>query len=110
MVFNVFFSSVSSASLDDSGNSGRTSGNVYAQNLDLHLQTTDADDVPPRSASPNSNEFFQPEPALLDIAAGAGSHSEPLMSPQETLAPDNSFVYRYVKIEIILFSKILLLW
>merc|ERR1712241_1444311 len=85
--------SESSVDLDDSGSSS-----VYAQNLDLHLQTTDnTDDVPPRALEDpeqRANEFFQPEPTLLDIASGVGQPSEPLLSPQETLAPDNSFVYR----------------
>lgn len=65
-------------------------GGVYAQNLDLHLHATDGD-VPPRDSSrPPSTEFFQPEPTLLDIATGAGA--DQASSPQETLAPDNSFV------------------
>ena len=76
-------------------------GNVYAQNLDLHLHTTD-DDVPPRGEDPEqrTNEFFQPEPTLLDIAAGAeGQLNEPPMSPQETLVPETTFVHRLVKID-----------
>lgn len=75
------------------------SGNVYAQNLNLHLHTTDPTDedvnIPPLSEDPGPNEFFQPEPTLLAIATEAeGERIDQLMSPQETLAPDNSFVHR----------------
>ena len=40
----------------------------------------------------SNNEFFQPEPALLDIADGTNSSN----LPQEIVAPDNNF-YRAVE-------------
>ncbi len=67
------------------GTSGSTGGQAYAQNLDLNMQSI-SDEVAAVSAQ-NSNEFYQPESTLLDIADSAA-----VASPMETHPPDSAFV------------------
>ena len=45
-------------------------GAVYGQNLGLHVSSEDH--LVHEFSITNSNEFYQPEPALLDIASGGG--------------------------------------
>merc|ERR1712079_459254 len=69
---------------------GETRGlRVYAQNIDLHLHADDGHEAPGalNLDGHSNNEFFQPEPALLDIADGTNSSN----LPQEIVAPDNNF-------------------
>lgn len=68
-------------------NAEQNSGVVYAQNIDLQLQSEQ--DL----NNGELGEFFQPEPTLLNIADGTVTGT----SPQETIAPDNSFYHRRVE-------------
>ena len=91
-----FFSSENSN--DDEASETRGLG-VYAQNIDLHLHAEDGTETPGalNLDGHSNNAFFQPEPALLDIADGTNSSN----LPQEIVAPDNNF---YRAIEQVFFS------
>ena len=85
---NYWFDYCSENSNDEEA--GETRGlRVYAQNIDLHLHADDGHEAPGalNLDGHSNNEFFQPEPALLDIADGTNSSN----LPQEIVAPDNNF-------------------
>ena len=73
---------------DDEASETRGLG-VYAQNIDLHLHAEDGTETPGalNLDGHSNNAFFQPEPALLDIADGTNSSN----LPQEIVASDNTF-------------------
>lgn len=60
-------------------------GAVYGQNLGLHVSEDQL--VHEFSLQPSSNEFYQPEPALLDIASG-GREEIPEISPVHSVPDD----------------------
>lgn len=59
-------------------------GAVYGQNLGLHVSE---DQLVHEFSMPPSNEFYQPEPALLDIASG-GREEIPEIVPQHPVHED----------------------
>merc|ERR1712107_804513 len=99
---NEMSNSLHNLNLKSDGNSNEEETNetsrgglgVYAQNIDLHLHADDGSETPGalNLDGHSTNEFFQPEPALLDIADGTNSSN----LPQEIVAPDNNF-YRAVE-------------
>jgi len=96
-LYNLNLNADGNSNDDESSNGETTKGlGVYAQNIDLHLHAADgASGETPGALNldgHSNNEFFQPEPALLDIADGTNSSN----LPQEIVAPDNNF-YRAVE-------------
>ena len=77
-------------------------GRVYAQNLDLHLQNNanaeETSVAPLDLVGEISNEFFQPEPTLLDIADGTNNGgSNPVDQhnvPHEIVGSESGFYTR----------------